>query len=153
MNVEDIFYMGISILTSIGVFFIIRTLIKNKLEKLLGVQKLIQLVSLAIVVIEASYLGFIFGVFDFAAEVIASMGLAFALITFALFNHLKNIVSGIALYLNPEINVGDRIKIENVEGKIIEINLMKTIAVTNDGKRIFIPNLKFSEEISILNKS
>jgi len=153
MNEEDIFYTVVSILTSIGVFFIIRIIIKNKLKRLLGIQKLIQLISLVIIVIEASYLGYVFGIFDFAAEVITSMGLAFALITFALFNHLKNIVAGIGLHLNPEINVGDRIKIENVEGKIIEINLMKTIAVTDDGKKIFIPNLKFSEEISILNKS
>lgn len=130
---------------------VIRTIIRNKLKDLLGVQKLVHLISLFIVVINAGYLGYLFGVFDFAAEVVASMGLAFALITFALFNHLKNIVSGLGLYLNPDINVGDYVEIQGVKGKIKEIQLMKTIAETENGRKINIPNLKFSEEVTIID--
>lgn len=150
MNFEDLLYIIISILVSIGMFLILRLIIKKKLKRLIGAQKLTGLFSLIIIIIEASYLGYVFGVFELAFEIIASMGLAFALITFALFNHLKNIVSGIGLYLNPEINVGDIIQVGEIKGKIVEIHLMKTIAVTEDGRKIFIPNLKFSEDISIL---
>ncbi|MCV0392701.1 MAG: mechanosensitive ion channel family protein [Nitrosopumilus sp.] len=150
MDYQELMYVIISLIISVLAFLTIRIIINKKLSNLIGVQKLTGLFSLIIIVIEASYLGFVFGFFDLASEMIASMGLAFALFTFALFNHLKNIVSGIGLYLNPEINIGDIIQIGDAKGKISEIHLMKTIAIADDGRKIFIPNLKFSEEVSIL---
>ena len=86
--------------------------------------------------IELAYLGLLFDLYTLAASVIASIGVAFALVSFALQNHLKNTVSGIGLYLNKRIDIGDIIEIDGQKGTIIEFNLMKTMALTDDGKFI-----------------
>lgn len=108
---------------------------------------------LVIVGIELTYLGLQFDLFTLAASIIASLGVAFALISFALQNHLKNMVAGIGLYLNKRIDIGDIIEIDDQKGTIIEFHLMKTIALTDDGKFMNIPNLKFSETIVLISHS
>ena len=65
----------------------------------------------------------------------------------ALQNHLKNISSGLSNYLNPEIDVGDMIEINDQKGIIVYLGLTKTTIMTDDGARIFVPNLKFTEEL------
>ncbi|MCH8995824.1 MAG: mechanosensitive ion channel [Nitrososphaerota archaeon] len=108
--------------------------------------------SLVIITLEAGYLGINLGWFDVATEVIATIGVGFFLVTFAIQNHLKNIVSGIGLYLNKNINIGDYIEIDGIKSQIIEFHLMRTIAKTNDGKIVYIPNLKFSESVILISK-
>ena len=152
-NIDNIIYGIISIFITIGVFVLVRTVIKVKLGKLQGTQKLLGLVLLVLVGIESTYLGLQFDLFTLAASIIASLGVAFALISFALQNHLKNMVAGIGLYLNKRIDIGDIIEIDDKKGTIIEFHLMKTIALTDDGKFMNIPNLKFSETIVLISHS
>ena len=152
-NIDNIIYGIISIFIAIGVFILVRTIIKVKLGNLQGTQKLLGLVLLVIVGIELTYLGLQFDLFTLAASIIASLGVAFALISFALQNHLKNMVAGIGLYLNKRIDIGDIIEIDDQKGTIIEFHLMKTIALTDEGKFMNIPNLKFSETIVLISHS
>jgi len=141
--VQEIYlYAIISILISIGIFIIAKFVIQLKLSDLKGSSKLLGLISLVIIIVEAGYLGIDLGWFDVATEVIATIGVGFFLLTFAIQNHLKNIVSGIGLYLNKNINKGDYIEIDGIKAKIIEFHLMRTVAKTNDGKIVYIPNLK-----------
>ena len=103
--VQEIYlYPIISVLISIGIFFIVKFVIQSKLSGLKGSSKLLGMISLMIITLEAGYLGINLGWFDVATEVIASIGVGFFLVTFAIQNHLKNIVSGIGLYLNKNIN-------------------------------------------------
>lgn len=125
--------------------------ISKKLSNLKGIQKLLGLISVIIIGIEMTYFGIVFDLFTLAASVVASFGVAFALISFALQNHLKNMVAGIGLYLNKRIDIGDIIEIDNKKGTIIEFHLMKTIALTDDGEFLNIPNLKFSETVVLIS--
>lgn len=150
-NTDNILFGIISILVSTGVFVLIRTIIRVKLKKLQGTQKLLGLILIIIIGIESTYLGLQFDLFTLAASIIASLGVAFALISFALQNHLKNMVAGIGLYLNKRIDIGDIVEIDDKKGTIIEFHLMKTIAVSDDGKFINIPNLKFSETVVVIS--
>ena len=59
----------------------------------------------------------------------------------------QNISAGLSNYLNPEINVGDTIEINAQKGTIVYLGLTKTTIMTDDGARIFVPNLKFTEEL------
>jgi len=97
-------------------------------------------------------LGIELGWFDVATEVIATIGVGFFLVTFAVQNHLKNIVSGIGLYLNKNIVVGEFIEIGGIKAQIIEFQLMRTIAKTSNEKIVYIPNLKFSESVILISK-
>lgn len=140
-----------SVVISLIILLVIKILFKTKLTNLEGATKLLGLLSFIIITIEATYLGIVFEIFEIVSGVIASVGVAFALVTFALQNHLKNIVSGIGLYLNPLISIGDLIEIDGHKGVIIEFHLMKTTALTEDGKHFFIPNLKFSESVTLVS--
>lgn len=60
-------------------------------------------------------------------------------------------IAGIGLYLNPEINIGDVIEIGGRQGVIIEFHLTKTTVLTDEGEHMFVPNLKFNEEIIIIS--
>ena len=100
---------------------------------------------------ELAFLGVLFDLYTIAASVIASVGVAFALVSFALQNHLKNMVSGIGLYMNKKIDIGDVVEIDGKKGKIIEFHMMKTVAVMDDGRFMNIPNLKFNESITLIS--
>jgi len=151
--VQEIYlYAIISIIISIGIFIIAKFVIQLKLSDLKGASKLLGLISLVIIIVEAGYLGIDLGWFDVATEVIATIGVGFFLLTFAIQNHLKNIVSGIGLYLNKEISEGDYIEIDGIKAQIIEFHLMKTIAKTSNGKIVYIPNLKFNESVILISK-
>ena len=123
---ENIIFAIISVLISIGLFFIAKFVIQSKLPDLKGSSKLLGIIFLVIITLEVGYLGIDLGWFNVATEVIATIGVGFFLVTFAIQNHLKNIVSGIGLYLNKNINKGDYIEIDGIKAKIIEFHLMKT---------------------------
>ncbi|WP_420544688.1 mechanosensitive ion channel domain-containing protein [Nitrosopumilus sp.] len=123
----------------------------SKLANLKGIRKLLGLASVIIVGIELAFLGRLFDLYTIAASVIASVGVAFALVSFALQNHLKNMVSGIGLYLNKRIDIGDIVKMDGKKGKIIEFHLMKTVAIMDDGRFMNILNLKFNEIITLIS--
>ncbi len=149
---ENIIFAIISVLISIGLIFIAKFVIQSKLPDLKGSSKLLGLIFLVIITLEAGYLGIDLGWFNVATEVIASIGVGFFLVTFAIQSHLKNIVSGIGLYLNKNIIVGDSIEIDGIKAQIIEFHLMKTVAKTSDGKIVYIPNLKFNESVILISK-
>ena len=152
MAQENIIFAIISVLTSTGLFFIAKFVIQSKLSDLKGSSKLLGLISLVIIILEAGYLGIELGWFEAATEVIATIGVGFFLVTFAIQNHLKNIVSGIGLYLNKNIIVGDFIEIDGIKAQIIEFHLMRTVAKTSNEKIVYIPNLKFSESVILISK-
>ncbi len=148
----NIIFAIISVVIAIGLIFIAKFVIQSKLPDLKGSSKLLGIITLVIITLEAGYLGIDLGWFDVATEVIATIGVGFFLVTFAIQNHLKNIVSGIGLYLNKNIVVGDSIEIDGIVAKIIEFHLMRTVAKTSDGKIVYIPNLKFSESVILISK-
>lgn len=132
---------------TIVLYFITRQIINKKLEDLQGSDKLIGMVLIFIILGEVIYLGTTFELFEIALELITSIGAAAVVIGIALQNQLKNVTSGISIFLNPQINVGDSIEFDYVRCKIIGLHLTKIIAITEDGIKIVIPNHKFSEEM------
>ena len=148
---DEALFAVISVVISGGFFLFVRYILGRKLAELKGTPKLLGLISIIIISFELVYLATLFDLFRVAADLIASIGVAFALVSFALQNHLKNMISGIGLYLNPQIDIGDIIEIEGRKGVITDFHLMRTIALTEDGQRIIIPNLKFSESVTIIS--
>ena len=149
---ENIIFAIISVVISIGLFIIAKVVIQSKLPDLKGSSKLLGIIFLVIITLEAGYLGIDLGWFTVATEVIASIGVGFFLVTFAIQSHLKNIVSGIGLYLNKNIMVGDFIEIDGIKAQIIEFHLMRTVAKTSNEKIVYIPNLKFNESVILISK-
>jgi small conductance mechanosensitive channel len=51
-----------------------------------------------------------------------------------------NVISSIIIHQKGFIKEGDRIKIEDIEGKVTKINLLETTIRSDNGDEIFIPN-------------
>ncbi|NER15457.1 mechanosensitive ion channel [Leptobacterium flavescens] len=62
---------------------------------------------------------------------------------FALQHLFQDIISGILIILDQSLHVGDIIEIENKVGKVFDIKLRTTRAITRDDKILVIPNHKF----------
>jgi moderate conductance mechanosensitive channel len=148
---EQAIYTITSLVVSATLFIFARTIIQRKLSELKGSQKIIGIISIGIVIGEIMYVGNTLRLFQIAFEAIASIGVAFGLLSIALQSHLRNAIAGIGIYMNPQINVGDILEVDGKKGVVIEIHLTKTILLTDEGKRIFIPNLKFTESVIIIS--
>ncbi|WP_340074640.1 mechanosensitive ion channel family protein [Leptobacterium sp. I13] len=62
---------------------------------------------------------------------------------FALQYLFQDIISGVLIILDQSLHVGDIIEVEDKIGKVIDIKLRTTRAITRDDKIIIIPNHKF----------
>lgn len=147
---SELLYGLLSVVITVVFYFISRHLINKKLQDLHGSDKLLGLISIGIIVGELVYLGTNFGLFNLALEVIASIGAAAVVLGIALQNQLRNTISGISIFLNSQINVGDTIEFDYVKAKITGLHLTKTIAITEDGTKMIVPNHKFSEEMILI---
>lgn len=148
MAIEEKLIFGIlSIIVSGAVFLAIKYTIKLKLPDLRGTQKLLGLITIGIIVSELAFLAINFELFKIASEIIASLGVAFALVVWAIQNNLKNAVAGIGIYLNSDIDVGDIIEVDENKGVILELHLTKIVAMTDEGVRLFIPTQKVHDSV------
>ncbi|AFS81081.1 hypothetical protein NKOR_05990 [Candidatus Nitrosopumilus koreensis AR1] len=143
----ELVFAVLSIVVTIVLYVVSRQIINKKLQDLQGSDKLLGMVLVFIIVGELLYLGTFFGLFDIALEMITSIGAAAVVIGIALQNQLKNSISGISIFLNPQINVGDLIEFDYVKCKITGLHLTKITAITEDGIKVIIPNHKFSEDM------
>jgi small-conductance mechanosensitive channel len=71
---------------------------------------------------------------------------------FGLQNIASNFISGLIILLERPVKVGDRIEIDDIDGKVMEIGARSTRVKTNDNITIIVPNSKFISE-SITNWS
>jgi len=147
---ENFYYMLLSVVIAVTLFFIARYTIRKKMHNLTGTQKLLGIVSILIIISEIAYLGTSLGLFEFALEIITSIGVGMVIFGIALQHQLKNIAAGIGVYFGSDINIGDSILINETHGVIIELHLTKIVALTEDGGRIIIPNQKLAEDVVIV---
>lgn len=150
-KMTEIIYGLISVVIAISALLLIRTVINKKLYELQGSDKLVGMVTIIIVILEFVYLGKSFGLFGLAIEAIATIGAAAVVLGIAFQNQLKNIIAGIGIFLNSQINVGDKLEIDYVKGTITGIHLTKITALTDDGELMVIPNHVFSEEMFLIS--
>lgn len=68
---------------------------------------------------------------------------------FGLQNVASNFISGLIILLERPIQVGDRIEVGDVDGKVMSIGARSTVVRTNDNITIIVPNSKFIEEAVI----
>ena len=143
-------YSILSLIIVLGTFAVSKLIIRKKLGNLKGSSKLLGLVSVGIAAGEIIYLGVTFKIFNLAIEIIAYLGIGIWLFLIPFQTSLKNMASGISNYVNSEIDIGDFIEVKGKKGVIIEFHLTKTILLTEDGRRISIPNHRFSEDVVVI---
>jgi len=65
---------------------------------------------------------------------------------------IPNIISGVYIYKKGLIKEGDRVKIDNLEGKVKKISLIETEIETRNGDKIHIPNSLLTKKEIIVKK-
>jgi small-conductance mechanosensitive channel len=71
---------------------------------------------------------------------------------FGLQNIANNFISGLIILLERPIKVGDRIEVDDVNGRVVSIGARSTTVRTNDNIAIIVPNSKFISE-NVINWS
>lgn len=71
---------------------------------------------------------------------------------FGLQNVASNFISGLIILFERPVQVGDRIQVDDINGKVTRIGARSTTVRTNDNITIIVPNSKFIEE-NVINWS
>lgn len=86
----------------------------------------------------------IFHVFALSKESLLAFGVSAGVaIGFAIQDLLANIFGGFVIILTRPFNIGDKIKINDYYGEVIDINLLKVRIVTPDDSQINVPSKTF----------
>ena len=115
---------------------------KNKFESIFGFLKYLFYILVVVTILHTSGI-------DLTVLLTASAAL-FVGLGFALQFLFQDIISGILIILDQSLHVGDIIEVENKVGRVFEIRLRTTRALTRDDKVLVIPNHKFLTD-SIFN--
>jgi len=82
--------------------------------------------------------------FDVGA-LIAGLGIGGLALALAAQDTVKNIFGGIVIFIDRPFRIGDRIKIDNIDGFVEDIGIRSTRLRTLNGRLVTIPNLQFSD--------
>jgi small conductance mechanosensitive channel len=164
MNVElDIFYKSINqswtnlishlpnVLFSLVVLLLALLIIKmiNKYAKKFVVSKsndpliadfVLSIISLLLTITLFIICLGIIGFDDVTNKILAGAGLTTFIIGFALKDIGENFLAGILMAFQRPFRIGDLIQIDNIKGRVIEMNLRSTTIKTLDGIDAYIPN-------------
>jgi small-conductance mechanosensitive channel len=82
----------------------------------------------------------VIGFDDVTNKILAGAGLTTFIIGFALKDIGENFLAGILMAFQRPFRIGDLIQIDNVKGRVIEMNLRSTTIKTLDGIDAYVPN-------------
>ena len=85
-----------------------------------------------------------------AGGILAASAVLGLVIGFAAQRTIGNVIAGILIAFSQPLRLGDRVKVDDVEGTVEEIGLTYTFIRATDGVRLVIPNEKLASD-TILN--
>lgn len=130
----------IGILAANWVTGIIRKGIKKKSHDPLMSGFLGKAIKLILIIIIFLFTLNIAGLSGIAGALLATAGASAFVIGFAFKDIAENFLAGIILAFNRPFNINDTVQIENVFGKVMEMEFRYTKIATFDGRSVYIPN-------------
>jgi small-conductance mechanosensitive channel len=82
-----------------------------------------------------------------ATGILASTAVLAAIVGFAAQHTIANMVAGVQLAVSQPIKIGDRIRFEEEEGRVVDITLSYTYVDPGNGTAVVIPNQMLVEGI------
>lgn len=139
----------IEVIVALVVTYLIAKLVARALEKIFERTPFSEDVE-RLIVRASKYAVYIIGVlatisvsgFDLTS-VIIGLGAFSIAISFAMSTVVQNFVSGVLVQADKAFKVGDEIKVQTFEGKVVKISVRTTVIENKDGDTIFIPNSIF----------
>ena len=109
-------------------------------------QKFIVSMSAKIIII----IGFLLALSNLGIQIgplLAGLGIMGFIIGFALQDTLSNFASGLMILIYRPYDVGDKIRVAGIEGKVSKMNLVNSTIYTSENHELTIPNNKIWEDI------
>ncbi|WP_438966628.1 mechanosensitive ion channel family protein [Flavobacterium sp.] len=116
-----------------------KTLIKKAKDPLIA-DFMLSIISLVLTVFLLVICLGVLGFDNVTNNILAGAGITTFIIGFALKDIGENFLAGILMAFQRPFRIGDLIQIENIKGKVIEMNLRSTTVKTLDGIDAYIPN-------------
>lgn len=95
-------------------------------------------------------IGFLIALSNFGVQIgpiLAGMGILGFIIGFALQETLSNFASGLMILIYRPYDVGDKIRVSGLEGKVSKMNLVSTTIFTSANHHLTVPNNKIWKDI------
>lgn len=136
------------------VIYVLRGIVRAKLKRLMGYQKLANIIYGVTFLVFCLVLLSIWGLLSELISFAAALGIIGVMFGFAIIHvWLANAIAGVSLIFDKLVQVGCKIKINGTTGEVVEISLTSTKMVTNDGKLMVIPNKSFRDRPYVIIKS
>jgi len=85
------------------------------------------------------------------SAIVAGLGLTGFAFGFAFKDMLSNFISGVMIFIYEPFKIGDFIKVEGKEGKVVEINL-RYVIIETETQKILVPNSISVSKVIVVNK-
>lgn len=139
----------IEVVLGLAITYIAGKLISKSLFKLFEKTPFSENIENAIVKI-SKYVIYTIGIFVVIAflgfdltSLIVGLGAFSIAISFATSTIIQNLVSGLLVQADRAFQIGDRIMIQGIEGKVVKISARTTVIETKEGHWVYIPNALF----------
>ena len=131
--------------------FITHNVVGSRLKGLKGYRRFLYLTTVIITLAIMGQIGYIWGLFDLLVGSLTAAGVLGLIIALAILPLLTDMINGILIHLDREIDIGTDIEIDGKRGIIDEISLTRT-KILNGEYTLLVPNRKFRENIVIIRK-
>ncbi|MBW7902299.1 MAG: mechanosensitive ion channel family protein [Rhodocyclaceae bacterium] len=74
------------------------------------------------------------------SSLVATSAVITAVLVFAMQDTLGNILGGLALQLDNSLEIGDWVKLDDLSGRVVEIQWRYTAILTRNGEKVVVPN-------------
>ena len=142
-------YTAVSLVELAVLVFLVRRIMRRELNGLKGYSRLVYLVSSGVTIVIIAWLGYVWGILQLFLGSIAAAGALGLVLLFGLLPLMTDIMNGVLIHLDKDINVGVDVEVDGKRGIIKEISLTRTKISSNDGVIIF-PNRRFRETAVIV---
>ncbi|MDG6915192.1 MAG: mechanosensitive ion channel [Nitrososphaerota archaeon] len=142
-------YTVASMAVLVVLVYLVSGTMRRRLSGLQGYGRLVYLVVLAMTVGLVASLAYAWGILQVFLGSLAAAGAVGVVVMFGILPLMTDIISGVLIHLDRDINVGVDVEIDGKRGIIQEISLTRTKMASTDGLVIF-PNRRFRETAVIV---
>ena len=152
MEVEARFIYTVGLTALFIVLSIItHKVVGSRLKGLKGYRRFLYLTTVIVTLAILAQIGYIWGLFEILVGSLTAAGVLGLIIALAILPLLTDMINGILIHLDKEMDVGADIEIDGKRGIIDEISLTRT-KIVNGEYTLLVPNRKFRENVVIVRK-
>lgn len=136
----------------IFLIYFVRNRLRGHLKGLKGYGRFLHLITLVIIIGIVAEVGYVWGVFELLVGSITAAGVLGVVFAWGTLPLITDMVSGILIHLDRDVNVGVDVEIDGKRGVIGEISLTRT-KILNQEYTMLVPNRRFRESVVIIRKN